>query len=166
MSLDDRDEGPAARSRDSTRPARRPRDAASSAAPAPVIPPPMTSTSSGSAASACIAESRLRASRTPGMDESSFPSPPRDSRVYRKQLGTSSYLPVNKPQVKVMPRRPGDERPPVVVLVTGLGRRSLMLVRDERLGDRSGECADGGGCRAGWRRGGGARRGPVLGAGR
>ena len=30
-----------------------------------------------------------------------------------------------------MPRRPGDERPPVVVLVTGLGRRSLMSVRDE-----------------------------------
>src|SRR5580692_1430532 len=131
MSLDDREEVPAARSRASTRPTRRPRDAASSAAPAPVIPPPMTSTSSGSAASAWIAESRLRASRTPGMDDSSSPSPSRDPRVYRKQLGTSSYLPVNKPQVKVMPRRPGDERPPAVVLVTGLGRRSLMLVRDE-----------------------------------
>ena len=43
---------PAARSRDSTRPTRSPRDAASSAAPAPVIPPPITSTSSGPAASA------------------------------------------------------------------------------------------------------------------
>src|ERR1700729_4629530 len=67
MSLLDRLEVPAARSRDSTRPTRRPRDAASRAAPAPVMPPPMISTSSGPAASFRIASSRSRASRTPGI---------------------------------------------------------------------------------------------------
>src|ERR1700728_1181128 len=67
MSLLDRLEVPDARSRASTRPTRRPREAASRAAPAPVMPPPMISTSSGPAASFRIASSRSRASRTPGI---------------------------------------------------------------------------------------------------
>src|ERR1700677_255899 len=65
MSLLDRLEVPEARSRASTRATRRPRDAASSAAPAPVMPPPMTSTSNRSAASRLSVASRSRASRTP-----------------------------------------------------------------------------------------------------
>src|SRR3984957_12250495 len=67
MSLLDRLEVPEARSRASTSPTRRPREAASSAAPAPVMPPPITSTSSGPAVRFRIASSRSRASRTPGI---------------------------------------------------------------------------------------------------
>src|ERR1700691_3308827 len=65
MSLLDRLEVPGAGFRASTRAPRRPRDAASSAAPAPVMPPPMTSTSNRSAASRLSVASRSRASRTP-----------------------------------------------------------------------------------------------------
>src|SRR5580692_2466548 len=65
ISLLDRLEVPEARSRASTRATRRPRDAASRAAPAPVIPPPMTSTSNRSAASRPSVALRSRASRTP-----------------------------------------------------------------------------------------------------
>src|SRR5919107_3197807 len=54
MSLLDRLEVPAARSRASTRATLRPREAASRAAPAPVTPPPMTSTSN------CSSRSRRR----------------------------------------------------------------------------------------------------------
>src|ERR1700727_1796159 len=75
MSLLDRLDVPAARSRASTRPTRRPRDAASRAAPAPVIPPPITRTSSGPALSFRIASSRSRATRTPGI-ETAPPQPP------------------------------------------------------------------------------------------
>src|SRR6476620_1676315 len=60
MSRDDRDDVPTAMSSRSTSPTRRPRVAASSAAPEPTIPPPTTSTSSGSSTSA--ARSRPRAS--------------------------------------------------------------------------------------------------------
>src|SRR5271169_6107179 len=65
MSLLDRLEVPEARSRASTRATRRPRDAASRAALAPVMPPPMTSTSNRSAASRPSIAVRSRASRTP-----------------------------------------------------------------------------------------------------
>src|SRR6266851_2182310 len=65
MSLLDRLEVPEARSRASTRATRRPRDAASRAAPAPVTPPPMTSTSNRSAASRSSTAPRSRASRAP-----------------------------------------------------------------------------------------------------
>src|SRR5215470_16271723 len=65
MSLLDRLEVPDARSRASTRATRRPRDAASRAAPAPVMPPPMTSTSNRSVASRLSSASRSRASRAP-----------------------------------------------------------------------------------------------------
>src|SRR5260370_18228139 len=65
MSLLDRLEVPEARSRASTRATRSPRDAASRAAPAPVTPPPMTSTSNRSAASRPSTAPRSRASRTP-----------------------------------------------------------------------------------------------------
>src|SRR5258707_3217198 len=65
MSLLDRLEVPEARSRASTRATRRPRDAASSAVPAPVMPPPMTSTSNRSVASRLSIAPRSRASRTP-----------------------------------------------------------------------------------------------------
>src|SRR5580693_6297701 len=78
MSLLDRLEVPAARSRASIRPTRRPREAASRAAPAPVMPPPMISTSSGPAASFRIASSRSRASRTPGI--TTAPPHPRQGR--------------------------------------------------------------------------------------
>src|SRR5271155_5266402 len=65
MSLLDRLAGPEARARAPTRATGRPRDAASSAAPAPVMPPPMTSTSNRSVASRLSVASRSRASRTP-----------------------------------------------------------------------------------------------------
>src|SRR5216684_2514103 len=65
MSLLDRLEVPEARSRVSTRATRRPRDAASRAAPAPVMPPPMTRTSNRSAVSRPSIAPRSRASRTP-----------------------------------------------------------------------------------------------------
>src|SRR2546430_8695160 len=65
MSLLDRLEVPEARSRASTRATRRPRDAASRAVPAPVMPPPMTSTSNRSPASRLSIAPRSRASRAP-----------------------------------------------------------------------------------------------------
>src|ERR1700759_1152846 len=65
MSLLDPLEVPESRSRASTRATRRPRDAASRAAPAPVTPPPMTSTSNRSAASRSSTAPRSRASRAP-----------------------------------------------------------------------------------------------------
>src|SRR5260370_16049137 len=73
MSLLDRLEVPEARSRASTRATRRPRDAASRAAPAPVMPPPMTSTSNRSAASRLSVALRSRASRTPLLAIHPFP---------------------------------------------------------------------------------------------
>src|SRR5436189_3903715 len=65
MSLLDRLEVPEARSRASTRATRRPRDAASRAVPAPVTPPPMTSTSNRSLASLLSIAPRSRALRAP-----------------------------------------------------------------------------------------------------
>src|ERR1700677_2463942 len=58
MSLDDFDEVPEAKSSRSTSAVLRPRLAASRATPAPVIPPPMTSTSNCSEDSAAKAVSR------------------------------------------------------------------------------------------------------------
>ena len=68
MSLLDRLEVPAAKSRASTRATSRPRVAASSAAPVPVEPPPMTTTSKVSERSRSRSAVRCSALRTPGGD--------------------------------------------------------------------------------------------------
>src|SRR2546426_12538002 len=60
MSRDDSEEVPPPRSPLSTTALRKPRSAASRAIPAPVIPPPMTSTSTGSDAIEASAAARVR----------------------------------------------------------------------------------------------------------
>src|SRR5260221_10957963 len=60
MSRDDTDDVPPPRSPLSTTAVRRPLSAASRAIPAPVIPPPMTRTSTGSAAIDASAAARVR----------------------------------------------------------------------------------------------------------
>src|SRR2546428_11758610 len=60
MSRDESDEVPPPRSPLSTTAVRKPRSAASRAIPAPVIPPPMTKTSTGSAAIDVSAAARVR----------------------------------------------------------------------------------------------------------
>src|SRR5437773_2288689 len=60
MRRDERDDVAPAKSPLSTSAVRRPRSAASRAIPAPVIPPPMTSTSTGSAAIDASARARVR----------------------------------------------------------------------------------------------------------
>src|SRR5256884_9513542 len=60
MSREDSDEVPPPRSPLSTTAVRKPRSAASRAIPAPVIPPPMTRTSTGSAAIDASAAARVR----------------------------------------------------------------------------------------------------------
>ena len=65
MSLDDRDEVPLARSAPSIRATFSPREAASTAAPAPVTPPPTMSTSKVSSRSRCRSASRRCGDRAP-----------------------------------------------------------------------------------------------------
>src|SRR2546426_4460053 len=60
MSRDECEDVPPPKSPLSTRAVRKPRNAASRAIPAPVIPPPMTSTSTGSAAIDSSAATRVR----------------------------------------------------------------------------------------------------------
>jgi len=60
MSREETDDVPPPKSPLSTTAVRKPRSAASRAIPAPVIPPPMTRTSTGSAASDASAAARVR----------------------------------------------------------------------------------------------------------
>src|SRR4051812_42097329 len=147
ISLLDALEVPAARSRASTSPTRSPRVAASSAAPAPVMPPPMTRTSRSPEVSASMARCRAAGSSAPLMAAGSqlllgkqASSNRRGGLECLRRLGPDPYPAAVEVRLS---RRPVEQRPqrrvqvavPPVQRVVDLAQ---LRVRLDRLAARTG----------------------------
>ena len=113
MSLLDALEVPAARSRASTSATRRPRVAASSAAPAPVMPPPTTSTSRSPDVAASIARRRA----------------PRRARPRRDARSAHGVAPLNSGRSAVVQRQVPAVQVVVDLAQLGVGLHRLVRAR-------------------------------------
>src|SRR5437773_10087521 len=96
MTRDDTDDVPPPRSPLSTRAVRKPRRAASRAIPAPVIPPPMTSKSTGSAAIEASAAVRVRCEKGVSLVDRSPAWPPHGAMIRFEQLTPGRCPGVNR----------------------------------------------------------------------
>src|SRR5213592_1657488 len=96
MSRDDTDDVPPPRSPLSTSAVRKPRSAASRAIPAPVIPPPMTSKSTGSAAIEASAAVRVRCEKGVSLVDRSPAWPPRGAMIRFERLTPGRCPRVNR----------------------------------------------------------------------
>src|SRR5437667_665214 len=106
MSRDETDDVPPPRSPLSTRAVRKPRSAASRAIPAPVIPPPMTSKSTGSAAIEASAAVRVRCEKGVSLVDRSPAWPPRGAMIRFERLTPGRCPRVNR---RLCPPRPSGQ---------------------------------------------------------
>src|SRR5881397_1004937 len=125
MSRDDTDDVPPPRSPLSTRAVRKPRRAASRAIPAPVIPPPMTSKSTGSAAIEASAAVRVRCEKGVSLVDRSPAWPPRGAMIRFERLTPGRCPRVNRRLCP--PRAAGRGQPRENVMPGGNGRRVAIV---------------------------------------